>query len=314
LKLTALYVGIIAVILVIFSLALYYSFARNIRDNLEGNFSDDQVQELVIGKTTDQLQTTILFIDFAILLVFSGLSYFLAGKTLKPIQRAMDEQKQFTADASHELRTPLSVMQTNLEVALREKEWNQEKGRALIVSAIDEVKLMTKLTEDLLMLSRLENKQKNYVLKMTDVSKIVEQAVKKMQSIAIKNQIQLSVTCADAAFIKGDAEALQHLTMNIISNALNFTRAGGSIRTIVDRHGGNTIIRIQDTGIGIAKEDLPHVFERLYRVDKAREQTNGAGLGLSIAQEIVRKHNGTIDIESETGKGTTVTIVFPAIS
>ncbi len=314
LKLTAFYVGIIAVILIVFSLVLYYSFVKNIRDNFEGNFSNDQAQELVIGKTTDQLQVIILFIDFVILLVSSGLGYFLAGKTLKSIQQAMDKQKQFIADASHELRTPLSVMQTNLEVALREKEWNQERGRALIVSAIDEVKLMAKLTEDLLMLLKLENQQKNYTLKRVDISKIVEQVVRKMQNIALRNQIQLSVTHAEAAFIEGDTEALQQLIMNILSNALKFNRTEGSIYATIKRHRGNVIIRIQDTGIGIAKEDLPHVFERLYRADRARRRNGGTGLGLSIAQEIVRKHNGTINIESEIGKGTAVTIIFPAPS
>ncbi len=165
LKLTGLYIGIIAVILIIFSLTLYYSLAKNIRDNFEGNFSDDQTQELVITKTTERLQTTIFFIDLIVLLASSGLSYFLAGKTLKPIRQAMEKQKQFTADASHELRTPLAVIQTNLEVALREKEWDRGKRHALIASAIDEVKLMTKLTEDLLTLSKLEGKEKVYALK-----------------------------------------------------------------------------------------------------------------------------------------------------
>ena len=314
LKLTVLYIGIVAVILIFFSLTLFYSLSKNIRDNFEGNFSDDVTQELVIAKTTDQLQTTIFFIDLIILFVSSGLSYFLAGKTLKPIQQMMEKQKQFIADASHELRTPLAVMQTNLEVALREKEWDKEKGRALIVSAIDEVKLMTKLTEDLLMLSKLENKETVYSFKKINVSEIVEQVVKNMQNIAIERKIQLSIESSIPAFIYGDTEALQRLVMNIIRNALNFTPAGGSISIAVGRHNAKAIIRVQDTGIGIAKEDLSHVFERFYRADRARGRDGGTGLGLSIAQEIVHKHHGTINIKSEIGKGTLVTIVFPAVS
>lgn len=313
LKLTMLYVGIIAVILIIFSLALYYSFTKNVRENSEGNFSDDQTQELVIGQITDQLQTTIFFIDLMVLVGSSGLSYFLAGKTLKPIREAMDKQKQFTADASHELRTPLSVIMTNLEVALREKEWSQG-ARELIVSAIGEANLMKKLTEDLLMLSKLENKQRNYVFKKVDVGKIVEQVVEKMKKIASTNQIKLSVTYAAPALIEGDTEALQQVMMNVISNALNFTLAGGSVRVAVSCREGSVTISVQDTGIGIAKEDLPHVFERLYRTDRAREQNGGTGLGLSIAEEIVHKHNGTINLESELDKGTTVTVIFPAVS
>ncbi len=314
LKLTAFYLGIIAVILIIFSLTFFYSLSKNIHDNFEGDNSNDQTQTLLITKTINQLQTTIFFVDLIILFVSSGLSYFLAGKTLKPIQQAMEKQKQFAADASHELRTPLAVMQTNLEVALREKEWNKEKERALIVSAIDEVKLMTKMTQDLLTLSRLESKQEAYSLNRINLTQIAEQAVRKMQNIAIKNQIQLSTVYSEAIFTKGDAEAVQQLITNILSNAIKFTPAGGSVNITISCHDAKAIIRVQDTGIGITKEDLPHVFERLYRADRARGQGGGTGLGLSIAQEIARKHNGAITIESEIGKGTLVTIVFQAAS
>ncbi len=314
LKLAGFYIGIVAVILIAFSLTLYYSLAKNIRDNFEGNFSNEQTQELVIVKTTDQLQTTLFFIDLIVLLASSCLSYFLAGRTLKPIQQAMDKQKQFTADASHELRTPLAVMQTNLEVALREKEWNNEKGRTLIAGTIDEVKLMTKLTEDLLTLSKLEGEGMAYSFTKINVAELVEWVLKKMQNIAIERKIQLSIEHSNAAFIYGDINVLQRLVMNIVNNALNFTPARGSVCISVHEHDGKVIIRIQDTGVGIAKDDLPHVFERLYRADKAREQDGGTGLGLAIAKEIAQKHHGAIDIKSELGKGTLVIITFPAVS
>ncbi len=313
LKLTGLYIGIIAVILIIFSLTLYYALVKNIQDNFEGNFSDEQAQNLVITKTTDQLQTTIFLIDLIIVFASSGLSYFLAGKTLKPIQGAMEKQRQFTADASHELRTPLAIMQTNLEVALREKEWNKENGRALIVSAIDEVKLMTKLTEELLMLSKLEDKERVYSFKKVNIAEIVEKVIKKVQNIATERKIQLSVECSTATLIYGDAESLERLIMNIVSNALNFTPAGGYVRLAVEQRGDKATIHVQDTGMGIAEEDLPHVFERLYRADKARGRNGGTGLGLAIAKEIAYKHQGTINIKSELGNGTLVIITFPAI-
>lgn len=314
LKLTSLYIGIVAVILIIFSLMLYYSLTKNIQDNFEGNFSDEQTQGLVIAKTVDQLQTTIFFIDLIVLLVSSGLSYFLAGKTLNPIQQVMEKQKQFTVDASHELRTPLAVMQTNLEVALREKEWNNEKGRALIASAVDEVKLMTKLTEDLLMLSKLENKGKAYSFTKINVAELVERVAKKMQNIAMERKIQLSVERSDGAFIYGEADALERLVMNIVINALKFTPAGGTVCVVVKKDDDKAIIRVQDTGVGITKEDLPRVFERLYRADKTRGYGGGTGLGLAIAKEIVQKYHGTINIASELGKGTLVIITFPAAS
>lgn len=313
LKLTGLYIGIIAVILIIFSLTLYYALAKNIQDNFEGNFLDEQAQNLVITKTTDQLQTTIFLIDLIIVFASSGLSYFLAGKTLKPIQRAMEKQRQFTADASHELRTPLAVIETNLEVALREKDWNKAKGRALVVNAIDEIKLMTKLTEELLTLSKLEGKEKIYSFKKVNIAEIVEQVTKKMQNIAMERKIQLFIERSTATFIYGDAESLERLVMNIVSNALSFTPAGGYVRLAVEQRDDKATIHVQDAGTGIAKEDLPYVFERLYRADKARGRNGGTGLGLAIVKEIVHKHHGAINIESELGKGTLVIITFPAI-
>ncbi len=313
LKLTGLYVGIIAVILVAFSVTLYYALAKNVRNNLEGNFSSEQTQELVITKTTDELQTSIFFIDALVLLVLGGFSYFLAGKTLKPIQHAMEQQKQFTADASHELRTPLAVIRTNLEVALREKEWNNEKGRMRIAGAINEVQSMTKLTEDLLTLSKLESGETTRSFLKINVAKLVEEVVTKMQGIATERNVQLSIERSDTAWMYGEAGALERLIMNIISNALHFTPANGYVRVAVYTHDGKIMIRVHDTGIGIAKEDLPHVYERLYRADKAREQGGGTGLGLAIAQEIAHTHHGAIHIESEPGKGTLVIITFPAV-
>ncbi len=313
-KLTALYVSIIIIILIIFSLILYFSIAKNIRGNLEGEFSDNRAQELIIAKTVNDLRATIFLIDFVILFISSGLSYFLAGETLKPIQVVMAKQKQFIADASHEFRTPLAVMQTNLEIAAREKEWDQKKSRELILSTIDEVKLMTKLTKNLLTLLKFESKDEIYVFSRINLVEIIAEVVAKMRNIAIKNQIQLSTVRSTPALIEGDAEAIRELITNIISNGLNFTPAGGFVRITVDCRDGKALVGVQDTGVGIAKEDLPHVFERLYRADKARSREDGSGLGLAIADEIARKHRGAITIKSEPGKGTLVTIILPTVT
>lgn len=314
LKLTFLYLSIIAVILIIFSVVLYYSLSQNIHDNLGGEFLDEQTQKSVTLKMTDQLQTTIIFIDLLILIISSGLSYFLAGKTLQPIQQAMEKQKQFTADAAHELRTPLAVIQTNLEVALKEKDGNQGRKQVLITNALEEVKLMARLTEDLLALSRLENTKQDYTFEKIDIAQLVNKVVEKMQNLAIKKQIHLSVASLPTAFIEGEINDLERLIMNIINNAIQFTPPGGFVHVTADRFDKKMLIRIQDTGVGISEKDLSHVFERFYRADKARERGNGTGLGLSIAQEIAYKYKGNIHIKSTLGKGTTVTITFPVIS
>lgn len=265
-----------------------------------------------MAKTTDQLQTDILLIDIAVLLVSSGLSYFLAGKTLKPIQRAMEKQKRFTADASHELRTPLAVVQTNLEVALREKDGVSEKVRSLITGAVDETKSMAQLTDDLLLLSKVESGSKNREFKKMNLTEVVDRTVERMQSIAHERSIRLSTDGA-AVFIKGDVVLIQRLVENIVGNSLAFTPAGGSIEVSTAEREGQAMVCVRDTGIGIAREDLPRVLERFYRADKARGH-GGTGLGLSIAAEIVSEHQGTIKIESEEGKGAAVTITFPSAS
>ncbi len=311
LKLALLYIVIIGIVVIISSVALYYSLANNIYNNFEGDGSD-QAQALLVLKTTNQLQETIFFIDFIVLCIAGGFGYFLAGKTLDPIQEAMDKQKQFTADASHELRTPLSVMRTNLEVALREKEWNKEKSREFIASTLEEVIMMTTLTEDLLFLTNLEQVKKTFISERIYVSKLLTSVVESMHALALDQHIYLSSTHIESGYVMGDKKSLWQLFMNIIGNAIKFTPPHGSVFVALKHHDGRIIITTQDTGIGIHKEDINHVFERLYRSDKARTHNMGMGLGLSIAQEIVSLHKGTITIDSEPEKGTLVTIVLPA--
>ncbi len=315
LKLTVLYAGIICVIVVIFSVVLTYSLSKNIRDNFEGDTSNDQTQELAITKTIAQLQTTIIIIDFFVVLISGGLAYFLAGATLRPIQEALERQKQFTADASHELRMPLAVMRADLEVALREKELDQEKMRARIRSAIEEVDKMTGFTSDLLMLARFDNGKASGVFKKVDMTQLIYRVVKKMEALAKDKGISLSHASFPPTFVIGDASAMEHLFTNVISNAIQFTLKDGSVRITMEQHNSNIVVGVKDTGAGIAEEDLPHIFERFYRADKARTRARGGtGLGLSIAQEIAHAHKGAIRIKSKIGKGTLVTVTFPSIS
>lgn len=317
LKLAALYVGIVVFIVVIFSFALFYSVDKNIRDNFESSSSADEAQALAITKTTDQLQTIIIVIDLFTIAIAGGLSYFLAGRTLRPIKKSLERQKQFIADASHELRTPLSVARADLELMLREKEWNAQKMRINVKDVIEEIDTITALANDLLALARFDGEQGEKIFhpQKIDMRELVSRVAQKMKKLAENKEIIFSWSDFAPAFVLGDVGGLERVFTNVIGNAIRFTPQGGSIVVTMEHNGKSVVVKIKDTGVGIAPEDVRHVFDRFYRAEKARSRIDGgSGLGLSIAQSIVTAHKGMIHIQSALGHGTAVTVALPAMA
>lgn len=313
-KLTIYYIIILAIILTVFSAVLYYSLSSEIKDSFEGNLLEGEAQSLLIVKTTDQLQTSIIVIDVVSLVVFGSLSYLLAGRTFKPINNAMEAQKRFTSDASHELRTPLSIIEAELEMGLRDKSTTIEEFRRIAKSVLDETKNLTKLTSDLLTIARFSEQTKNRKIETVDIYDLVLRTAKKMRTLADKKNIKLSFESRINLYVRGDKDALERLFTNILSNAINYTPDGGAIDIFVEQYKGIVLTAIKDNGVGISEDDLPHIFDRLYRADKSRNSfVPGTGLGLSIAYEIVKQHHGRITAESKAGEGTTVRIELPAI-
>jgi signal transduction histidine kinase len=314
-KLTAFYILMLAVILCVFSFTLYFALAQNLRGDLDGEITDGSAQVRVINQTIYHLKTTIIIVDAGVLLLISALSFYLAGKTLRPIEEALFAQQQFSADASHEFRTPLSIMKSEFEVALASNHISSEEAKVLIKSSLEEVNQMSGMVDQLLKLSRSENHKNSFEMAPVDLAEVVKTAVHKMQKLTQNKGINLIIEDMVSSKILGNPGALQELALNLLQNATDYTPAGGTVTVGIKPNAKSYNLIIQDTGIGIEAKDLPHIFERFYKADNARTlRSNSSGLGLSIVHDIVQKHKAKINIISNVNKGTTVTVIFSAFS
>ena len=184
LKLTILYILISYLIILLFSGALFYTVVQNIRYNLEGNFIDEQTQEILLNNAMDDIEQVMFFATFIILLFVAALSYILAGKTLRPIKRAMEIQKQFAQDASHDLRTPLAIMKAESEILLKKKQFLQSSVQKTIKSNLEEIDKMSHIVENLLTLARTEDGPPVKTLGIINLSELVSGLVQKMTFLA----------------------------------------------------------------------------------------------------------------------------------
>jgi len=232
---------------------------------------------------------------------------------LAELQRVESLRREFVANVSHELRTPLTNIRSYAETISDDKDIPadmQEEFLGIIISQCDR---MTKIVQDLLELSRYDSGAS--VLALEEFS--IEQAVRDVYAaIALEARKRSHVLNLELEWklpsIRGDRAKIEQVLMNIIANALKYTPDGGTIAIYSGTSGGDVWVKIEDTGVGIPEEDLPRVFDRFYRVDKARSrESGGTGLGLSIAKEIITRHGGDITVESTPGIGTSVTVKLP---
>jgi two-component system sensor histidine kinase CiaH len=267
-----------------------------------------------LKREKEMLSHLLMVIGFGSLLsVFIAIiaGIYLANKALIPIRKSWDKQQQFVADASHELRTPLSVMKLNLERLFRHPDHSIEQESETIHQAIQEIKYMSKMTTDLLTLARSDSEQLNIVQESVQLDELLERIVSDFTSLALLKDIHLK-TNIDPIRLTGDKERLKQLFVILIDNALKYTKENGAITIRGTVKNARAVIEIQDTGIGISKEDLPHIFDRYYRGDKSRTRhQEGSGLGLSIAKWIVDSHSGKIRFMSKEGEGTHVFVYLP---
>jgi two-component system, OmpR family, sensor kinase len=227
------------------------------------------------------------------------------------LQTSFERQARFTADASHELRTPTSVVLAQSELALakqRSAEEYQEALRACYRAA----KRMESLVDGLLTLARSDAGQLEIRHETVELREVVETSVGLLKLMAEQRQVELKCELQTAQ-VAGDAERLAQVVANLINNAITYNHAGGQVRLHLAAEDRNAVLTVSDTGIGIEESDLSRVFERFFRVDRARtgNANGGVGLGLAICQEIVRNHGGSIDVASVVGEGTTFTVRLP---
>ncbi|ACM59241.1 two-component system sensor histidine kinase VicK [Caldicellulosiruptor bescii] len=219
-------------------------------------------------------------------------------------------RKQFVADVSHELRTPITTIKTYSETLLDVDD--ESVKREFLTVIIKECDRMTRLISDLLYLSRLDSGENILRIEEVNISELVRFVCEKMRIHANKKHQSLLCNVQEDIIIDADRDRLEQVLINLINNAITYVQDGGRIEVCLKKENGNIELTVEDNGPGIPKEDLPRIFERFYRVDKARSRSlGGSGLGLSIADEIVKAHGGRVLVESEEGVGTKFTVVLP---
>ena len=228
------------------------------------------------------------------------------------LEQLDNSRNQFVSNASHELKTPLSTMKILIETLLYQDPIDPGMTKEFLGDINKEIDRLNRIVSDLLTLVNIDSGAMRLKLEDLDIAALMQVQVRRLTPLARENGIELECSTGAPLMVNGDPLKLQQVIYNVIDNAIKYTPRGGEVRCTVSRSGKMAILRIADTGEGIPADDLPHIFDRFYRVDKARSrETGGTGLGLSIVKQIVLSHGGTITPESTLGKGTTFTIQLP---
>jgi signal transduction histidine kinase len=236
------------------------------------------------------------------------------NRRLAALAGSEKEQQQFIADVSHELRTPLTVLRGSLEVAL-EEERPAEEYREAIGNALLEVRHLTRISQNLLFLTRGESGRVTLSFANLDLGRFTADTVRDLGPAAADRRMKIEVVAPPApVYVFADSGRLQQVLHNLIENALQYGSPGGRVKVRVGAAPGEALLVVSDTGVGISEDDVPYVFERFFRSKRSRSTNpGGSGLGLSIVRWIVEAHKGTVTVESAIGKGSTFTVRLPVI-
>ncbi|MEB3336461.1 MAG: HAMP domain-containing sensor histidine kinase [Leptolyngbyaceae bacterium] len=292
-----------------------------------------------VTKPTRQLIVDLSIGTGLMVLVVGAIGWFLSGLAMAPVRESYQRLKQFTADASHELRNPIATIQTNVQVALADPNPDplEQQQQLKVVERL--TRRLGRLVDNLLFLARQDSGIVQPQSTPVALQDLLKDVIEEQQAIATEKQITLALQVLppptdkpafplekNSYSLPGDRDQLARLFTNLVGNAVQYTPTGGQVAIELQRMGrpqsAHLQIKVQDTGIGIPESDLPHLFDRFYRVDPARTHSpsgvttvsptaTGSGLGLAIAQAIVENHQGQITVESQLHQGTTFTVLLP---
>jgi len=228
---------------------------------------------------------------------------------LERLERAFEQQGRFVADAAHELRTPLATLRTNLEVTRQDAQATLSDYRDMSATLDRAVSRLEGLVEDLLLLAKGEDEIQ---MESVNLEVLLTEVMQELEPLAQAHQVSLNLEVADEVVLPADAPLLARAINNLIENGIRYNHPGGSVTVTAHREANGVVVRVKDTGIGIPPDELPHIFERFYCIDRSRARhRGGSGLGLSITAYIVQLHSGRIRVESIPGEGSTFTIWLP---
>ncbi|HEY8998948.1 MAG TPA: HAMP domain-containing sensor histidine kinase [Candidatus Saccharimonadales bacterium] len=321
LRLAATYLGVMLLVSVVFSVmfyitsanALHLSTAHYEAPNIPHN--GQQLPTKPRPMMTPQSQTALLkhrlavrltLLNAGVLIVGGIMSWYLAGRTLRPMRRAMDIQQQFFFDASHELKTPLAALHLRSDVTLRNRGLTLAGAKAALVSNVEQVVKLERLTGDLLQLAKADNAVTN--LNPVPLSTAANLAAEQLSDAAAAKSIHLITNVGDI-YAQSNLQQLVQIVVILLDNAIKYSPSNTSIYLESRSSKKEVTLRVRDEGPGVDSVDLPHIFERFYQGDQSRHR-EGSGLGLSIAATIVRELHGSIHVSSSPD-GSIFSIVLP---
>lgn len=323
LRLAASYLAIIMVLSIGFSYVLYRTSARELERQIPP-------QSLFVSSPTDfgegleyhtfwqqrleegrsHLLGRLATLNLSVLVFGAAFSYYLARRTLRPIESAMEAQSRFVADASHELRTPLTALLASNEVALRKSQLTAKQAKDVLKSNNEEIIKLKDLTDGLLSLAAED--YNNLTLQPVSLQDVAGEAMNRVLAAAQAKKISIQ---DDVPAIKvfGDSSKLAQAVTILLDNAIKYSPDKSTVYLTAKTKDGHGSLSVRDEGTGIAAKDLPRIFDRFYRADPARTKsaTNGYGIGLSIAHKIVEQHHGDITVASTPGQGSAFVIRLP---
>ncbi len=326
-KLTAWYVGALVLVCLIFSIPIYSVTSARLRNGAvrQTEFfqqlpppyeGDSYVQRLIklrdkqLADDRHELLLSLVLINIGIVGIGAYASYLFARRTLEPIEKAHAAQVRFTADASHELRTPLAIMQTEIEVALRSKQLSSKGAKDVLASNLEEVARLRQLSDQLLSLTRADAESIN-LIKLNAAKLVRDQA----QALGKRYKQKISVTAPKEVSVMADKLLLPQVLGIIVENAVTYSGlADPKVAINVSATDSSVEIAVHNQGEVISRRDLDHIFDRFYRGAQATtHNSNGHGLGLALAKDIISRHDGVLTAQSSKKSGTSFTISLPSL-
>lgn len=320
LKLTGWYILILMATSLMFSVALYQITINgaSVRvDHLQSLVEESAnpqafnnvnwvvVKSNQLGETSLMLIAGLFYINIIVLVIGGVGSFFLARRTLRPIEYAHEAQSRFSSDASHELRTPLSSMRTTIEVALRDNAATKQSFREVLVSNLEEVEKLSRLSQMLLDLSKLQYDKLEFG--PIELKPTIQNTLKTLQT----NEKRVNIKGVKNFIVHGNQDAVEELFTILIDNAIKYSPPKSVVTVTTRRRNRQACIEVENIGDGIPADKLVHIFDRFYRADPSRTGSGGHGLGLSLAKKIVEIHSGELSATSAPGKTTTFTVLLP---